>query len=152
MFGTGHFKLVNLLILLVGLCNINNVHAQETKDESVAFIDKFMEAVVAHKSSKTIRFCSKTYKKEQLRDFLKNNKRQFLDELFGGIDTKGQWQQIRFDQINHLELVEIKESGFAYFEVQFKISTDKTEVFSTLGLTKEIKRRKVKYGIEGARG
>lgn len=127
--------------------------AQPEKDR-LAFVETFIHAVEAHDGDKVISYLKEGYVKTQLKEFLKNNKDQFLDELFGGmIEGTEEWMNVDFHAIDSMEFVEFKETGETSWEVTFRIKSGSIYVISDLTLiAMKKKKKKFIYGFEGAVG
>jgi hypothetical protein len=127
----------------------------QPEKERLAFVNSFTTAVAAHDGDKVIGNLTESYVHTQLKEFLHNNKDQFLDELFGGmIEGTEDWMNVDFHAIDKIEFVEFKETGETSWDVTFRIKTGSTTVMSELSLiaSQKKKKGKFKYGFEGAVG
>lgn len=145
---------MRVFFLLFILVHSTMSFSQPEKDR-LAFVGTFTNAVQAHDGDKVISLLTESYVKTQLKEFLHNNKDQFLDELFGGmIEGTEEWMNLEFYAIDSIEFVEFKETGGATWDVTFMIKTGSITVLSELTLiaTKKKKKGKYTYGFEGAVG
>lgn len=144
-------------LLLIVLFSTGISYGQENGEaQRRQIISSFVEAVVNHKIEETISFMTPKYRDEQLKWFLKGNKVQFLDELFGGQDEiSKEWLVVPFNSIIGLELVkiEIDEEELSWI-VYFIVDDGKHLVHADLRLInwKGKKKGRIKYGFEGAYG
>lgn len=144
-------RLLSLLFLLT----ITPLSQAQPEKERLAFIGSFTEAVAAHDGDKVIAHLTESYVNTQLKEFLHNNKDQFLDELFTGmIADSEEWINLDFYAIDSIEFVELTETGNSSWEVIFKIKSGSVVFLSDLTLFafKKKKKGKYKYGFEGAVG
>lgn len=144
-------RILSLFFLLL----ITSLSQAQPEKERLAFIGSFTEAVSAHDGDRVIAHLTESYVNAQLKEFLNNNKDQFLDELFGGmIEGTEEWINLDFHAIDSIEFVELKETGNSTWEVTFMIKSGSVVVLSELTLfaLKKKKKSKLKYGFEGAVG
>jgi len=139
-----------ILILLLFFAFTFKGNAQEIKipKEHTKIVQTFLTGVNEHSIAKVMKAMDKNYRKEQLK-FLKGNKEQFVNELFGGEDlnTHKYVNQI-FKKIQTFELYSIiidKQGNYKYI---FRSQDGQSDILITLYLSKKGK----KYGFEGARG
>ncbi|MFT6983814.1 MAG: hypothetical protein ACJAUD_002594 [Crocinitomicaceae bacterium] len=146
----GHMKSRSLILILSFLVISTTGFSQDISDKQIAFANEFVAAVADHSEKKTMKYLDKTYKKEQL-EFLKGNKEQLVNELFGGQDLSDTDKYLNFkiSEITKIEIVEV---------IQLKATTECTYIFKLMRGEQEILsslRLKVngkKFGFEGARG
>jgi hypothetical protein len=127
---------------------------QETiQGEIDVFINSFITAVEKHDTKQTIGHLDKQYVKTQLKEFLKNNEEQFLNELFSGEDCSTKtWVNFKFDEINSIEVAEITEESLNNYKIIFRVKNAQREAKCDLQLKKTVKKKKVIYGFVGAVG
>jgi hypothetical protein len=143
-------------VLLVFFFFVTSLQSQaQPETERLSFINSFIGAVTAHDGDKVIAHLTENYVNTQLKEFLHNNKDQFLDELFGGmIEGTEEWINLDFHAIESIEFIELKETGESSWEVTFRIKSGSVYALSDLTLYafKKKKKAKFKYGFEGAVG
>lgn len=123
---------------------------QEISEKQQTHVAKFITAVTNHDQKSVIKLMDKKYRKEQIA-FLKGNKEQFVNELFGGSDVNNSdiYVQLKLNEITKIEVAEVIElkggEGYTYI---FRIRGKEKDVYISLGLKKTGK----KYGFIGSVG
>lgn len=122
--------------------------AQEISDDQINFVNDFVAACKNHDYKKVYKHLDKSYRKEQ-RKFLKGNKTQLMDELFGGtgIDDD-EFVVIPISEIIKIEVAEVMENEDGSFEYIFRVRDAKHDILAYLQLEKKGKR----FGFVGAVG
>ncbi len=111
-------------------------YSQEISEKQQAHVANFITAVTNHDQQAIIKLMDKKYRKEQLA-FLKGNKEQFVNELFGGSDVNNNdvYVQMKLTEITKIEVAEVIElkggEGFTYI---FRIRGNEKDVHISLGL------------------
>ncbi len=140
-------SLLAILFLLIGM----NVSAQsEISQKQIDFANKFIQAVGDHDQKKVIKMLDKEYRKEQLA-FLNGNKKQLVDELFGGEDMKDPsvYANIKLENVLKIEIAEvIPLKGNNKYNYIFRVRDGQFDILTTLILKKKGK----KFGFVGAFG
>lgn len=137
------------IILLFCICMLSSTtsFSQNIPQEHTKVVNTLLSSVMEHNSKGILKALDKAYKKEQLA-FLKGNKEQFLNELFGGEDLEtGDYQNPKLNDITSIEIINViklKEGGYTYI---FKVSTVSYSIYSTLYLSVD-----KKLGFIGAIG
>ena len=97
---------------------------QEIDAKQIDFINQFSEAVSSHNQSKVIKCTDKDYRNEQI-DFLGGNKKQFVDELFGGFDIQsGEYINLQLEEIELIHVIEAVGLGDGRWEYTFHVKTN----------------------------
>lgn len=138
-----------LLIFVSTFC-----FTQESEQGKVdVFLTSFTTAVENHNADLTIKHLNKVYVKTQLKQFLKNNKEQFLNELFSGEECSSKtWINFKFEEITSIEIAEITEENAGIYNVVFRVKNATNEAKCNLQLEKTTKKKKEKYSLTGAVG
>ena len=138
------------LLLILGLMISLGSRAQEISQKQIDFANAFIEAVSSHNQKKVIKMMDKEYRKEQLAN-LKGNKKQFVDELFGGEDMKDPsiYANIKLENVIKIEIAEVipLKSGNKYNYI-FRVRDSQFDILTTLIL----KKRGKKFGFIGSFG
>ncbi len=141
-------NILPLFLLLIIYTHSSFAQKIEIPTEHQKVVHLFINGVKNHSEKDILKAMDKKYRKEQIK-FLKGNKKQFIDELFGGEDlTTHEYENQSLNTIEDIELYSIikdKEGNYKYI---FKSLSADSEILFTLFLTK----RGLKYGFEGARG
>lgn len=158
------FKIRNMksLLLFVFLISLEICNAQDRLKEVPqdipleqlsTFVNEFLTAATQHDEKMVIKKLDHIYVKEQLKKFLKGNKKQFLDELFSGRDEKkDEYLTVPFHSITSIEVVEIIPNDETMTDYFFIVKTEKNEVKCQLFLRHHKIRGKYKLGFEGSFG
>lgn len=127
---------------------------QETYQGEVdVFITSFIAAVEINDSERVIEHLDKQYVKTQLKQFLKNNKEQFLNELFSGEDCSSKtWVNFKFEEITSMEVAEISEVDAENLKIVFRVKNAEHEAKCDLLLKKTTKKKKINFGFIGEVG
>ena len=137
-----------LCVILSGLAT-----AQTSDPELNNFFGSFQRVVLDHNQDETIAHLTPTYVKQQLRKMLKNNKEQFLNELFAGADeTSGEFTTFRFNDITSFEVLECIADGDNEWDIVLLIGDGKHKAKCDLSLYRYKKGKKFVFGCEGAVG
>lgn len=138
----------SILIIFLTLLTAFGWSQDKESSKQKKFLHKFEHAVKDHNQRRVLSAMEKSYYKEQL-SFLKGNKEQFVNELFGGNEVGGEtYINIRFIEITNIEISEIiplKEGGFTCI---YRIKDAQHEVYVTLQMVKTGR----KYGFKGPVG
>ena len=111
-------------------------------------MNKFNNAVVAHKQGKVIKLTDKGYRSEQVK-FLDGNKEQFVNELFGGIDIHTEeYINLKLTDIENIEVQDVFNRGNGDWEYVFHIKSGEIIVERSLLLRQTEKN----YGFIGSQG
>jgi CRISPR/Cas system-associated protein Csx1 len=125
-----------------------SVSAQKIDSESIGFLKKFCKAVVTHKKSKVIKCMDHEYRTNQI-EFLKGNKQQFVDELFGGYDVEtDEYVNVKLDEIENIVIENTNELSNGTCVYTFLLITKDRTVMTNLDLVK----KEGKFGFVGAVG
>ena len=122
----------------------------QAPQEFFSFINKFTKEVNEKNYKGVYKLLEKSYRKEQ-KKFLKGNKTQLIDELFGGHNELGTWVNTSLNEIKNIQLMEYElgdngNSYRVYFEVELEDNILTVEL--TLSTHEDFK----KWGIVGAMG
>ena len=121
---------------------------QEIDLKRIDFVNKFNNAVVAHKQGKVIKLTDKGYRSEQVK-FLDGNKEQFVNELFGGIDIHTElYINLKLTDIENIEVQDVFNRGNGDWEYVFLIKSGEVIVERSLLLRQTEKN----YGFIGSQG
>lgn len=143
-------KTKSILIFLSCLFISHNSFSQEVSAKQVAFVNKFVTAVIDHDEKTIFNQLDKSYKSEQLA-FLNGNKKQLLDELFNGEDLAkpDKYLNFKISEITKFEIAEVialkGNEGYTYI---FKAQRGDQEIFCSLRFSAKGK----KFGFIGGRG
>lgn len=135
-------------ILILLLVHFNGFCQNKKRTDPLCYTTSFMKVVKRNDAKLTIKHLDKNYVNEQLKKFLKNNKEQFLNELFSGQDLNtDEWLAIEFNSINDITLIEIKPDELNSWIVYFKITTENNVIQSDLRLvlSKHFFRKRLGY-------
>lgn len=146
----GRMKSRSLILILSFVVISITGFSQEISDKQIAFTNDFVAAVADHSEKKTMKHLDKTYRKEQLA-FLKGNKEQLVNELFGGQDLADSDKYLNFkiSEITKIEIIEVIQlKGTTECTYIFKVKRVDQEIYASLRLIVKGK----KFGFEGARG
>ena len=139
-----------LILILSFLVISTHGFSKDIGDKQIAFANEFAAAVADHSEKKTMKYLDKKYKKEQL-EFLKGNKEQLVNELFGGQELSDieKYLNFKISEITKIEIVEI---------IQLKARTECTYIFKLMRSDQEtlsslrLKVNGKKFGFESVRG
>ncbi len=139
-------KYIVSLILFVGLGS--GAQAQEIDMKRIDFVNSFYKAVTSHNQKKIIKHLDKNYRKEQLA-FLKGNKEQFVNELFGGTDINtNEWVNLKLNEIDNIEIQDVFDRGENEWEYVFHVTSGE----KVLKVPLTLKQTGKKLGFVGAVG
>ncbi|PHR31184.1 MAG: hypothetical protein COA38_08415, partial [Fluviicola sp.] len=97
--------------------------AQEIDMKRIDFVNKFNNAVVAHKQGKVIKLTDKGYRSGQIK-FLDGNEKQYVNELFGGIDIHTEeYINLKLTDIENIEVQDVFNRGNGDWEYVFHIKS-----------------------------
>lgn len=100
-----------------------SAQAQEIDMKRIDFVNSFYKAVTSHNQKKVIKHMEKAYRKEQI-DFLKGNKEQFVNELFGGTDINtNEWVNLKLNEIDNIEIQDVFDRGENEWEYVFHVTS-----------------------------
>jgi len=140
-----------LLILL--LIQFSSFGQNEKRTDPLCYTGSFMKVVKRNDAELTIKHLDRSYVDEQLKKFLKNNKEQFLNELFSGQDINSkEYVAIDFFSINDITLVEIKDDDEKSWIVTFQITTETNVIQSDLRLVLAKRFFRKRLGFVGSYG
>lgn len=147
-------KLLTIVFLLslhfTGICEAEpDTHAQAINNDLAAFVDQFNKAVNAHDDKAIFRLLEKKYRKKQLK-FLKGNKEQLINELFGGSNEAGVWRNSKLEEITYCWMYdqELMEDG--NYRIWLEVELENNIVSVELIVQTNTKFKK--WGIVGAQG
>lgn len=119
------------------------------RTDPLCYTGSFMKVVKRNDAKLTIKHLDRRYKKVQLKKFLKNNKEQFLNELFSGQDTlRQEFVSIEFLTIDDISLIEIIDNGANNWIVYFLITTSNENIVKSelrLVLSKRFFRKRLGF-------
>ena len=125
-------------ILLVFTCLFISISsfAQDLSPKQTNSLNNFIATVASNNEKKTLKFLDKAYSKEQL-EFLKGDKKQLVDDLFGGqqVGDTDNYINVKISEVTSIELQQvIKLKGENTYTVFFKIHKGDAEIISTLSM------------------
>lgn len=144
-----------IVIILFLIISFFGFSQEKVKPEVETTISAFIKAVETHDQNLTIQLLDKNYVKLQLKQFLKNNKDQFLNELFSGQDEISKdWLAVNFSEIRSVQMIKIEPDDEENWIVYFKVSDGIHVVAADLRLicVKKKKNSRCAYGFQGAFG
>lgn len=153
IFSPKKIKMKSIFLFLLFFVSTHCLTQETIQGEIDVFINSFIKSVEKHDTKQTIGHLDKQYVKTQLKEFLKNNEEQFLNELFSGEDCSTKtWVNFQFDEINSIEVAEITEESLNNYKIIFRVKNAQREAKCDLQLKKTVKKKKVIYGFVGAVG
>ncbi len=136
--------ILTLIFAFIGLWS----SAQEHDMKRIAFANYFCKAVAEHDQNKVIKLTDKAYRTEQIK-FLDGNKSQFVNEFFGGFEINtNEYINLRLEDIEQIEIVELIDEGGGYLDYIFHISSRGSTIERMLILRKTGN----KFGFIGSQG
>ncbi len=134
-------------LVLFSLFLILSPTSEAQSEAQIKFVNDFIAAVESHDRKAVIKMMDKGYRKEQIA-FLEGNKVQFVDELFGGADQlTNAFINIKFDDIQKIEVAEVQDRSGGDFEYVFRIRDGQHDILRSLLLVTG-----KKFGFVGAMG
>ncbi len=123
-------------------------NAQDISEDQIAFVNNFVAAAQEHNYKKVFKHLDKSYRKEQ-KKFLKGNKTQLMDELFGGTEIDGdKYIGIPISEIIKIEVAEVESMEDGSYTYIFRVRDANHDILASLTLVKKGKR----FGFVGAVG
>lgn len=123
MQNTNLVSMKHLVILLLFIGLGWSIQAQEIDMKRIDFVNSFYKAVASHNQKKVIKHLDKNYRTEQLA-FLKGNKEQFVNELFGGTDiNSNEWVNLKLNEIDNIEIQDVFDRGENEWEYVFHVTS-----------------------------
>lgn len=143
----------NFTILLILLIQFSSIAQNDKRTDPLCYTGSFMKVVKRNDAELTIKHLDKDYVKVQLKEFLKNNEEQFLNELFSGQDINtNEYLAVDFLSINDITLIEIKPDDETSWIVYFQITTETNVIKSDLRLVLSKRFFRKRLGFVGSFG
>jgi hypothetical protein len=95
-------------------------------DEVSGYIKEFQKAVLSHDYDHVMKYMDKDYVNKQCNDLLEKNKKQFIDEFFGGYENVESFEgytNAKLSIIEAIDLYRVKSLSENEYEVVFSITS-----------------------------